>query len=56
MQHSSNDARHAAPKVPWNKGKMIGAKPPLHAKHVWAIRTKGQMAGNIRDRVIQSRD
>ena len=25
---------------PWNKGKLIGAKPPLRPKHVWAIRTK----------------
>lgn len=24
--------------VPWNKGKLIGAKPPLRQKHVWAIR------------------
>jgi integrase len=24
--------------VPWNKGKLIGAKPPLKQKHVWAIR------------------
>lgn len=25
--------------MPWNKGKLIGQKPPLHLKHVWAIRT-----------------
>ena len=24
---------------PWNKGKLIGAKPPLRPKHVWSIRT-----------------
>ncbi len=31
----------AAPKrMPWNKGKLIGAKPPLLAGHVWSIRTK----------------
>jgi integrase len=29
--------------VPWNKGKMIGAKPPLRPKHVWSIRTKLQV-------------
>ena len=28
---------------PWNKGKIIGQKPPLLPKHVWAIRTKHQM-------------
>jgi integrase len=35
--------------VPWNKGKLTGAKPPLRPKHVWSIRTKLQMEGRIRD-------
>jgi integrase len=35
--------------VPWNKGKVIGEKPPLRPKHVWAIRTRLQMAGRARD-------
>jgi hypothetical protein len=26
-------------RVPWNKGKLIGPKPPLRQKHVWAIRS-----------------
>jgi hypothetical protein len=34
---------------PWNKGKLIGAKPPLRPKHVWSIRTKLQVEGRIRD-------
>ena len=34
---------------PWNKGKMIGAKPPLRPKHVWSIRTKLQVEGRKRD-------
>ena len=34
---------------PWNKGKLIGPKPPLLPKHVWAIRTRLQMAGRKRD-------
>jgi hypothetical protein len=34
---------------PWNKGKLIGAKPPLQPKHVWAIRTRLQLAGRTRD-------
>ncbi len=29
---------------PWNKGKLIGQKPPLQPKHVWAIRTRLQLA------------
>ena len=34
---------------PWNKGKLIGAKPPLRASHVWSIRTKLQLEGRTRD-------
>ncbi len=35
--------------VPWNKGKLTGAKPPLRPRHVWAIRTKLQIDGRTRD-------
>src|SRR5919201_5665015 len=34
---------------PWNKGKLIGQKPPLRPKHVWSIRSRLQMAGRTRD-------
>jgi integrase len=34
---------------PWNKGKLVGAKPPLRPSHVWSIRTKLQMQGRTRD-------
>ena len=36
-------------RVPWNKGRLTGAKPPLRPKHVWAIRTKLQIEGRVRD-------
>jgi integrase len=49
MQHPSSHTHPAAPKVPWNKGKIIGARPPLQTKHVWSIRTKLQMDGKKRD-------
>ncbi len=39
----------AAKRIPWNKGKLTGAKPPLRPKHVWAIRTKLQVEGRKRD-------
>ena len=35
--------------VPWNKGKLTGAKPSLRPKHVWSIRTKLQIEGRVRD-------
>ena len=34
---------------PWNKGKLIGQKPPSRPKHVWLIRTRLQMDGRTRD-------
>ena len=34
---------------PWNKGKLIGQKPPLRPKHLWSIRTRLQMEGRTRD-------
>ena len=37
------------PGMPWNKGKLAGAKPPLRPKHVWSIRTKLQLEGRTRD-------
>ena len=36
-------------RTPWNKGKLIGAKPPLRPSHVWSIRTKPQIEGKKRD-------
>ena len=39
----------ASSREPWNKGKLIGAKPPLRPKHVRSIRTKLQIAGRTRD-------
>ena len=36
-------------RTPWNKGKIVGAKPLLRPSHVWSIRTKLQMAGRKRD-------
>ena len=38
-----------AKRVPWNKGKLTGAKPPLKPEHVWAIRTMLQNARQVRD-------
>src|SRR5215471_2172280 len=38
-----------AKRTPWNKGKLIGAKPPLRPKHVWCIRTRLQVDGRLRD-------
>ena len=35
--------------VPWNKGKLIGQKPPFRLKDIWTLRTRLRLAGNKRD-------
>lgn len=35
--------------TPWNKGKIIGQKPPLRLKDVWAIRIRLQMSHRVRE-------
>jgi integrase len=47
--HQSSSSRLASRRQPWNKGKLIGAKPPLRPSHVWSIRTKLQLKNRIRD-------
>ncbi len=36
-------------RVPWNKGNLIGQKPPLKLKEIWAIRIRLQLAKHMRD-------
>ncbi len=50
MEHHQNTStEERTRRVPWNKGKIIGAKPPLQPSHVWSIRTKLQMENKTRD-------
>jgi hypothetical protein len=37
----------ATKRTPWNKGKLIGARPPLRPKHVWSIRTRLLLEGRV---------
>ena len=48
-RYVTNGPYPAPAKVPWNKRRIIGARPPLQTKHVWSIRTKLQMEGRKRD-------
>jgi hypothetical protein len=34
---------------PWNKGKLIGQKPPLKLPELWAIRIRLELANRTRD-------
>jgi len=49
MQDNANSALPTLRRIPWNKGKLTGAKPPLRPKHFWSIRTKLQVEGRTRD-------
>jgi integrase len=49
MPELINATEQTSGRDPWNKGKLIGAKPPLRPKHVWSICAKLQMAERIRD-------
>ena len=33
----------------WNKGKLVGQKPPLKPKDIWAIRTTFKTQGRFED-------
>jgi hypothetical protein len=35
--------------TPWNKGKLIGQKPPLKLREIWTLRTRLEMAGKTKE-------
>ena len=35
--------------IPWNRGKLLGQKPPLKLKEIWAIRIRLQLDHRARD-------
>ena len=39
---NSSEAR----RVPWNKGRLTGQKPPLKLREIWGIRTRPHMSSN----------
>ena len=46
MHTSSNNFGRVAP---WNKGKLVGQKPPLKFKEIWAIRIRLQLDHRARE-------
>ncbi|HEV7257769.1 MAG TPA: tyrosine-type recombinase/integrase [Bosea sp. (in: a-proteobacteria)] len=42
-------AQNQLPHQAWNLGRIIGPKPPLKPKHIWALRTRLQHEGRTRD-------
>jgi integrase len=49
IMHDEENPIAAPKRVPWNKGKLIGPRPPLRQKHVWAIRTRLQIEQQSRE-------
>jgi integrase len=49
MQNLNQEAVKVTGQCAINRRKLIGQKPPLQPKHVWAIRTHLQLAGKQRD-------
>jgi len=39
----------AEKKTPWNKGKVVGQKPPFKLREIWGIRIRLQMSKNLRE-------
>src|SRR6202140_3556037 len=46
MDTATTTAGHA---IPWNKGKLLGQKPPLKVKEIWAIRIRLQLDHRMRE-------
>ncbi len=38
-----------AHREPWNKGKLVGQKPPFKLQEIWTIRTRLQIDQRVRD-------
>jgi integrase len=49
MQNQVANTIPTGKRPPWNKGNLVGAKPPLRSRHVWSIRSKLQVEGRKRD-------
>jgi integrase len=49
MEANAANQSGVQPRVPWNKGKLTGAKPALRIKHGWSIRSQLQAEGRIRE-------
>ena len=49
MYEHRTEVEPKAGRIPWNKDKLIGQKPPLKLKEIWAVRIRLQIAQRTRD-------
>ena len=45
----------APSRVPWNKGRLTGQKPPLKLNDIWAIRVRLRLSSHVGSGNVQSR-
>lgn len=48
---STSNTQHDQPSihVPWNKGRLVGQKPPLKLQEIWAVRIRLRLGKRLRD-------
>ncbi len=49
MNDVIHDQNGGTAPIPWNEGKLIGQKPPLKLREIWAIRIRLQIQQRVRD-------
>lgn len=49
MSSILNSIDVAQARTPWTRGRLIGPKPPLKLREIWAIRVRLQLAQRARD-------
>ena len=49
MSTSNTQYDQPSIRVPWNKGRLVGQKPPLKLQEIWAIRIRLQLGKRLRD-------
>ena len=47
--HDPSSSDTAPVRPAWNKGKIIGPRPPLRPEHVWSIRARLHLERRLRD-------
>lgn len=46
---SNKPVPQQAPFTPWNKGKLVGQRPPLRKQEIWSIRIRLELKKQTRD-------
>ncbi|HVB56538.1 MAG TPA: tyrosine-type recombinase/integrase [Candidatus Acidoferrales bacterium] len=49
MELNQNTSTIGGNRIPWNKGRLVGQKPPLKLKEIWALRVRLQLGKQLRD-------